>query len=68
MYQQPLRYSFKYICWKGKYLRNHTGECQTVGLIDTGSAISTILEEFLNITPKPQTVSLDEIELEMKGC
>ena len=40
---------------------------RTVGLVDTGSAISTVSEEFLNnITPKPHIFSLDEFELEVK--
>ena len=40
---------------------------RTIGLVDTGSAISTVSEEFLNnITPKPHIFSLDEFELEVK--
>ena len=40
---------------------------RTVGLVDTGSAIRTVSEDFLNkISPKPHTFSLEEFELEVK--
>ena len=40
---------------------------KTVGLVDTGSAISTVCEDFVDkITPKPHIFSLEIIELEVK--
>ena len=40
---------------------------KTKGLVDSGSIISTICQDFINqMVPRPQVHSLDEIELQVK--